>query len=96
MKKRIVCQQYKDTKKISEEILTFSLAVNCTINFVDEIQFIYSNESLQTSLKKSDDLLDKITYSSDIINKIKDKASSYYHLKDFLINIKNQYLKKKS
>jgi len=78
-----------ETLFLSNDILSNSLEVNCSINIIEKIEIKYNNKSIQNSLKKSDELREKLSYSDNIIEKIRNKASSYFYLKDFLIIIKN-------
>ena len=78
-----------DTKMLCEESLEHSLMGNCTIDFNQTVEILYSQDSLDSSLEKSKELEDKLSYSSDVLGRIKDKAGSYDYLKDFLLPIKD-------
>ena len=77
-----------DTKVLCEESLEYSLFGNCTINLDEIIELSYSQENLELSVEKSKELEDKLSYSSDILKNLKDKAGSYHYLKDFLYPIR--------
>jgi len=76
-----------DTKVLCEESLENSLKSNCSISFDELIDLSYSQEYLDLSIEKSDELKNKLSYSSDILDDLKDKAGSYQYLKDFLYPI---------
>ena len=78
-----------DTKVLCEEALDYTLESNCSISFDQTIELTYSDENLGLSVEKSEDLLYKLQYSSELLNDLKDKAGSYQYLKDFLYPIKD-------
>jgi len=80
---------FDDTLILCKETLEYSYLGNITINFEGIVDSFYSQEDLKTSQEKSDEIVEKLSYSSDIIDKIKNKASSYLYLKDFVLILKN-------
>ena len=78
-----------DTKVLCEEALEYTLLGNLTISFDQPIGLVFSEEDLEFSLEKSEELNDKLLYSSDILSELEDKAGSYYYLKDFLYPVKD-------
>jgi len=78
-----------DTKILCEKTMEYSILSNCTINFDNGINLYYSKEYQEFTLEKTIELSEKLSFSSDIIDDIKDKASSYIYLKDFLLILKN-------
>lgn len=77
-----------DTKDLCEKALQASISANCTLWFNESITITYNEYQLNTSLKIANDLQKKISYSTDILDKIEDKAGSYEHLNAFLLPIK--------
>ena len=77
-----------DTKILCEKTLEYSILSNCTINFDKGINLFYSKEYQEFTLEKTFELSEKLSFSADIIDNIKDKASSYIYLKDFLLILK--------
>jgi len=77
-----------DTKILCEKTLEYSILSNCTINFDKGINLFYSKEYQEFTLEKTFELSEKLSFSADIIENIKDKASSYIYLKDFLLILK--------
>ncbi|MCJ7697632.1 MAG: hypothetical protein MUO73_04810, partial [Thermoplasmata archaeon] len=78
-----------DAQMLCEESLENSLLGNCTITFNQTLKIRYSQENVNISTTKSDQLQDKLSYSAGILDTIKDKAWSYYYLKDFLLPMKD-------
>jgi len=78
-----------DTKMLCEDSLENSLLSNCTITFNQTLKIHYSQENANISTTKSDQLQDKLSYSAGILDTIKDKAGSYYYLKDVLLPMKD-------
>ena len=50
---------------------------------------MYSQDSLNSSIEKSEELDDKLSYSLDVLDKIEGKAGSYYYLKDILVPVRD-------
>jgi len=78
-----------DIKVLCEESLDYSFSGNCTIDFSDTLDIVYSQENLDLSVIRLQILEDKIFYSSDILELLREKAGSYQYLKDFLNPIKD-------
>ena len=78
-----------DTKLLCEESLEYALSVNCTITFNQTIDMDYSQNSLNLSIEKSEQLDDKLSYSYGILNKIEGKVGSYQYLKEILTPLKS-------
>ena len=77
-----------DSKYLCEQSLLSSYNLNCTIFFNKNIIISYDKYQLNLSLEKSKELQQKLRYSSDVLDKLKNKAGSYENLKDFLLPIK--------
>ena len=77
-----------DTKYLCEQSLLSSYNLNCTLLFNENITISYDKYLLNMSLEKSKELQQKLRYSSDVLDKLKNKAGSYENLKDFLLPIK--------
>ena len=78
-----------DTLILCEQTLEYSYLSNISINFNGQVSYFYSEENQQLSQQLSKEIDEKLSYSSDIINKIKNKASSYFYLKDFVLILKD-------
>lgn len=78
-----------DAKMLCEDSLENSLLSNCTLTFNQTLKIRYSQENINISTMKSDQLQDKLSYSAGILDSIKDKAGSYYYLKDVLLPMKD-------
>ena len=78
-----------DSKNLCEQSLLSSYAANCTLQFNEKIVISFDNHQLNDSLEKSEELQQKLGYSSDVLDKLENKAGSYEHLKGFLLPIKD-------
>ena len=78
-----------DSKNLCEQSLLSSYAANCTLQFNENIVISFDNRQLNASLEKSEELQQKLGYSSDVLGKLENKAGSYEHLKGFLLPIKD-------
>ena len=74
-----------DIKLLCEESLEYALSVNCSITFNQTIDIDYSQNSLNLSIEKSEELDDKLSYSYGTLNKIESEVGSYHYLKDTLL-----------
>jgi len=78
-----------DTIILCEDTMNYCLLVNASLNLVDNINFVYSKENLDLSIKKANEINNKISYSKNISNILIDKSSSYSTLKNFINELKN-------
>jgi len=77
-----------DAKLLCEQALMASYFANCTIFCNETILISYSQDYDNTSLETAEYLQEKLSYSSIILDQIKNKAGSYEHFKDFLLPVK--------
>ena len=77
-----------DAKLLCEQALMISYFANCTIFCNETILISYSQNYDNTSLETAEYLQEKLSYSSIVLEQIKNEAGSYEHLKDFLLPVK--------
>jgi len=77
-----------DSIDLCELSLFSSYSSNCTVLFDEDIDISYDEYQLNVSIEKSKELKQKLRYSKDVLDKLKNNASSYLYLKDFLLPIK--------
>ena len=78
-----------DIQLLCEHSLSSSLDARCTIIANQTMNHMtYSNESLRQSLLQRQELVQRISYSDEVLNKLKGKAPSYEYLKECLLPMK--------
>lgn len=77
-----------DTLTLCEDSLSSSLNARCSITINQTVTMTYAEEQLNASLQSAALLKNSISYSTAILGKLKNKAQSYYYLKDLLIPLK--------
>lgn len=76
-----------DAKRLCEDTFVTSYMANCTVLFNDLVKVSYDADQLNISKKNADRIQQKLHYSSEVLEHIRETAGSYRYLKDFLLPI---------